>query len=43
MYKCLKCKSIVNELLEGKVMCPYCGYRILVKIRPAVVKRVQAR
>ncbi|MCS7093654.1 MAG: DNA-directed RNA polymerase subunit P [Candidatus Aenigmarchaeota archaeon] len=43
MYRCLKCKSLITEFIEGKVMCPHCGYRILIKLRPEVVKRVQAR
>jgi len=43
MYKCLRCKKIVSEFIEGRVMCPYCGYRILLKVRPEIVKRVQAR
>jgi DNA-directed RNA polymerase subunit P len=41
-FKCLKCKKIIEEI-EDKVRCPYCGYRIFVKIRPEVLKRVQAR
>ncbi|MCX6820678.1 MAG: DNA-directed RNA polymerase subunit P, partial [Candidatus Aenigmarchaeota archaeon] len=27
----------------GTVRCPYCGARVLAKIRPNMVKRVQAR
>ncbi|HIQ50287.1 MAG TPA: DNA-directed RNA polymerase subunit P [Nanoarchaeota archaeon] len=41
MYKCLDCgKSISPEEIERKVMCPYCGYRILIKERPKIVKKV---
>jgi DNA-directed RNA polymerase subunit RPC12/RpoP len=29
--------------LEEKVRCPFCGFRIVVKSRPEVVKRVLAR
>jgi DNA-directed RNA polymerase subunit P len=43
MYKCIKCKKIVSEFIENRIMCPYCGYRILVKVRPESIKRVQAR
>jgi len=42
MYKCIKCKKIIPKL-EEKIRCPYCGFRIFVKLRPPVVKRVRAR
>jgi len=42
MYKCIKCGKLIPKI-EEKVICPYCGYRILIKVRPEVVKRVQAR
>lgn len=42
MYKCIKCKKIITKVDE-KIRCPYCGFRIFVKLRPKVVKRVQAR
>jgi DNA-directed RNA polymerase subunit RPC12/RpoP len=42
MYKCVKCKRIIKKV-EEKIRCPYCGYRTLTKLRPEVVKRVQAR
>jgi DNA-directed RNA polymerase subunit P len=42
MYKCVKCKKIVTRA-EDKIRCPFCGYRIYVKMRPDVVKRVHAR
>jgi len=41
-YKCIKCGKIV-EKLDERVRCPYCGFRIFVKVRPRIVKRVQAR
>jgi len=41
-FKCLKCKKMIDEA-EDKIRCPYCGYRIFVKMRPEVLKRVQAR
>jgi DNA-directed RNA polymerase subunit P len=40
-FKCLQCGKTV-EKIEGRVRCPYCGYRIFMKIRPKVVKRVKA-
>jgi len=42
MYRCIKCKKIITKL-DDKIRCPYCGYRIVAKIRPEVVKRVHAR
>ena len=42
MYKCVNCKKTMPKI-EGTVRCPYCGARILVKVRPDVVKRVHAR
>ena len=35
-------KKIITKV-EGSIRCPYCGARILSKMRPEVVKRVQAR
>ncbi len=45
VYKCLSCGRQVDiELKKAKkIMCPYCGYRILKKNRPSVVKRVPAK
>lgn len=42
MYKCVKCKRIITKI-DGSVRCPYCGARILSKMRPEILKRVQAR
>ncbi len=42
MYKCVKCKKVVSKL-GSRVRCPYCGYKIFVKLRPNAVKRVRAR
>lgn len=42
MYKCIKCKKEIPEI-EDRVRCPYCGHRILAKIRPDKIARVQAR
>jgi len=46
-YECVKCGAKVMleelELRGGGVKCTYCGYRILKKIRPPVVKRIKTR
>lgn len=45
MYKCLNCGKDVDIDLERakKIICPYCGYRILEKKRSPVLKRVEAK
>ncbi len=45
VYKCLNCgKDVEIELHKAKkIICPYCGFRILEKKRPPVAKRVIAR
>ncbi len=41
MYKCLGCgKEVEISELDRRIRCPYCGYRILVKERAKVVKKV---
>ncbi len=41
MYKCLNCgREIDPESIEKKIRCPYCGYRIVIKVRPKTVKKV---
>jgi len=44
-YKCLNCgKDIGVDLQKAKkIICPYCGYRILEKKRPQVPKKVKVR
>jgi len=44
MYKCLNCGKQVNMELKDakKIICPYCGYRILEKSRPKVVKKIRS-
>ena len=42
MYRCVKCKRIITKI-EDSVRCPFCGARIVSKMRPEIVKRVQAR
>lgn len=47
VYECVKCGAKVLtdelELRGGGVKCTICGYRVLKKIRPPVVKRVTAK
>jgi len=47
LYECVRCgaKVAINELemRGGGVKCTICGYRVLKKKRPPVVKRVLAR
>ncbi|MBI4895848.1 MAG: DNA-directed RNA polymerase subunit P [Candidatus Aenigmarchaeota archaeon] len=40
-HKCLKCKKSFN--LEDRIRCPFCGFRVLVKARVPIVKKVKAR
>ena len=43
VYRCVKCGAIVKSTeLELGIRCPYCRYRVLVKERPPIVKRVRA-
>jgi DNA-directed RNA polymerase subunit RPC12/RpoP len=45
IYECVKCGAEVPleelDLRGGKVKCIICGYRVLKKVRPPVVKRVR--
>jgi DNA-directed RNA polymerase subunit P len=47
VYECIRCGAKVpSEELEmrgGETKCIICGYRILKKVKPPVVKRVQAK
>lgn len=40
-HRCLKCKKMFN--MEERIRCPYCGFRVLVKSRVPIVKKVKAR
>lgn len=43
-YKCSNCgKIITQDELGLKAKCPYCSNKILIKLRPKVVKEVKAR
>ena len=46
VYECVNCSSkITAEQLSmtPEIKCPFCGYRILRKIRPPIVKHLKAR
>jgi DNA-directed RNA polymerase subunit P len=47
VYECVKCGAKVSleelDLRGGGVKCTYCGYRVLRKVRPPVVKRIKAK
>ncbi|MHC1568832.1 MAG: DNA-directed RNA polymerase subunit P [Candidatus Syntropharchaeia archaeon] len=43
-YYCANCKKSVEIDYEYQgIRCPYCGYRILIKERPTIIKRVKAQ
>jgi len=44
MYKCFNCGKEVDLNLKAakKVICPHCGYRILMKARPKTVRTVKS-
>lgn len=45
LYECAKCGELTaGEEIEmrGRISCIHCGYRVLKKIRPPIVKRVKA-
>jgi len=46
-YECVRCGAKVPtnelELRGGEIKCIICGYRVLKKIRPPVVKRVSTK
>lgn len=47
IYECVRCGAKVHtkelELRGGGIKCTFCGYRVLKKIRPPVVKRVSTK
>jgi len=46
VYRCVRCgKTTTYESIIGmpEFKCPHCGYRILQKVRPPIVKHVKAR
>ena len=38
-WKCFSCGAEIEDI--STVKCPHCGYRILVKERPPMVKKVK--
>ncbi len=43
MYRCGSCGKNVELGSEDPIRCPFCGYKILFKERPGIVKKVKAR
>lgn len=45
MYKCISCgrELKIDPKTTPKIQCPYCGYRIIEKLRPGTVKTLKAR
>ncbi len=43
MYRCGNCQRELELAKDEPVRCPFCGYKILFKVRSATVKRVKAR
>jgi len=47
VYECVRCGAKVPaeelDLRGGEIKCIVCGYRILRKVKPPVVKRIQAK
>ncbi len=46
IYECINCSSkLTAEQLNmtPEIKCPFCGYRILRKVRPPIVKHLKAR
>jgi len=45
-YECINCGSEISAdqlAMTPEIKCPFCGYRILRKVRPPIVKHVKAR
>ncbi len=45
MYKCISCRRELKIKFKSvkKIQCPYCGYRIIEKTRPGIVKKLGVR
>lgn len=45
MFKCLNCGKEIDVDLEKdkKIICAFCGYRVLRKERPQVIRRVRSK
>ena len=45
IYKCFRCGRLVSYekiKMSPDLKCPNCGFKILVKVRPKIVKKVKA-
>jgi DNA-directed RNA polymerase subunit P len=42
MYMCLRCGRVFSpeDMITPGVHCPYCGYRVIIKVRTFQVKRI---
>jgi len=46
VYKCIKCGKILDKDsldFSQSIKCPFCGARILVKVRLPLAKKVEAK
>ncbi len=45
MYKCIRCGRDTSykelEMRGGRIKCSHCGYRVLQKKRPPIVRRIK--
>jgi len=45
-YECISCASRITAdqlAVTPEIKCPICGYRILKKVRPPIVRHIKAR
>ena len=45
-HVCVQCGKVITSeqlALMLEIKCPNCGYRVLRKVRPPIVKRIKAR
>ncbi|MEM5811335.1 MAG: DNA-directed RNA polymerase subunit P [Candidatus Aenigmatarchaeota archaeon] len=43
IYKCIMCKKEMEwKQFDESLRCPYCGFRVVQKVRPKNIKRVKA-
>ena len=45
-YRCARCGYTFSGeqlALRRRFVCPRCGYRVLMKVRPPIVKRLKAK
>jgi len=46
MYKCIKCGKILDKDsldFSQSIKCPFCGGRVLIKVRPLLSKKIEAK